>query len=701
MTSGRTDAPIRLGASPEEREEVISRLLGELHLGEKVAMLSGHGFLEQVARDGGRYCARSYHVGAGNDRLGIPTFQFMDGPRGVAMGNSTCFPVPMARGASFDIDLEERIGEAIGREVRAHGANLFGGVCINLLRHPAWGRAQETYGEDPVLLAEMGCALVRGVQRHNVVATPKHLAANSMENARFTVDVEVDERALREVYLPHFRRCVDAGAGAVMSAYNSVCGSFCGHNEMLLTRILKEEWGFEGFVYSDFVLGCRGADACARGLDVEAPDTIHFGKKLEDAVDAGDVSAERIDDAVARVLRSLFHIVFRRDTEEYGADVVACDAHVALAREAAHKSIVMLENREVLPWDAGVQRKILVLGKLADAPNLGDHGSSRVWPPQVVTPLGGLRASLPPGIEVTYDDGTDLDRVVQLASEADAVLVVAGYDHRDEGEYIPGQVGDPDAKCIGGDRVDLSLGSDQEAVILAAARASANVVVAVISGSAVLMENWRNEVGGILLLFYPGMEGGTALADVLYGRVNPSGRLPFSVPERASDLPLFDRDATAVRYDLWHGYTKLERDGTPPAYPFGFGRSYTTFDWTDARVTVDEAAQTILAEVTVTNTGKRSGCTVVQVYAGWADPHPEQPRKRLCGFQRVQLAAGVHAQATVEIAWKELAFFDTAAHNWTLGATDWELSVGASSATAELTRLGFALPRCTWSVERR
>jgi beta-glucosidase len=217
--------PIVPGATPHQQEERIDEFVRELSLDEKVAMLSGHGFFAQIAADGGRYCAQLYHVGAGNERLGIPPLLFMDGPRGIGMGQSTCFPVSMARGASFDVDLERRIGDAIGRELRAHGGNLYGGVCINLLRHPAWGRAQETYGEDPFLLGAMGAALTCGVAHHNVVATVKHFACNSMENARFTVDVKIDERTLREVYLPHFKKCIDAGAGAVMSAYNRINGA--------------------------------------------------------------------------------------------------------------------------------------------------------------------------------------------------------------------------------------------------------------------------------------------------------------------------------------------------------------------------------------------------------------------------------------------------------------------------------------------
>jgi beta-glucosidase len=389
---------LEIPADEAGREARIGEILASLSLEEKLWMLSGHRFFDAIREDGGRYCARPYDIGGGSERLCIPSLRFCDGPRGVAMGRSTCFPVTMARGASFDVDLERRIGEAIARELRAQGANLFGGVCINLLRHPAWGRAQETYGEDPFLLGEMGASLVEGVQRHNVVATLKHFAANSMENARFHVDVRVDERTLREVYLRHFERGVRAGAGAVMSAYNRLNGAYCGHNPALLCDVLKGDWSFDGFVYSDFVLGCRGADACAAGLDVEAPDTLHFGSKLGEAVSAGSVSMERIDDAVRRVLRVLFRTLASPDPEAYPESAVACDAHVALAREVAEKSIVLLANEGVLPWDPETLRRVLVVGPLAAEPNLGDHGSSRVYPPHVVTPLDGLHdaaATLP------------------------------------------------------------------------------------------------------------------------------------------------------------------------------------------------------------------------------------------------------------------------------------------------------------------
>jgi beta-glucosidase len=682
-------------------EERIRKLLGELDLEEKVAMLSGHGFFDQFTRDG-RYCASLYHIGAGNERLGIPPLLFMDGPRGIGMGSSTCFPVPMARGASFDVELERRIGDAIGRELRAHGGNLFGGVCINLLRHPAWGRAQETYGEDPFLLGEMGAALVRGVQRHNIIATPKHFACNSMENARFTVDVRIDERALREVYLPHFERCIRAGAGAVMSAYNKVEGAYCGHNEMLLTRILKDEWGFDGFVYSDFVMGCRGADACAAGLDVEAPDTVHYGDNLMAAVEAGGVSLERIDDAVARVLRSLYRTVERDDPERYDAGSIACDAHVALAREAAEKSIVLLRNIDsALPWQAQTLQKVLVLGALADIENLGDHGSSRVYPPEVITCLAGLRDAAQGNFEVVFDAGEDLDRVRSLAREAEAVLVIAGYTHRDEGEFIPGEMVDlsgDGSKHIGGDRLDLSLGAGQEALIGVAAEANANTVVAVMAGSAVTMEAWRDRVAAILMLWYPGMQGGRTLADVLLGAVNPSGRLPFTIPRDPAHLPFFDRDAESIEYDLWHGYTKFEREGITPAFPFGFGLSYTQFSFTDAAVELPEGSQSVRVSVDVANVGACSGTAVVQVYAGRAHPLADHPVKRLCGFCRIALEPGARERITIEIALRDLAWFDTENHSWRLEAADWRFAVGASSDEADLVDATLALTSRTWPV---
>ncbi|MBN1835578.1 MAG: glycoside hydrolase family 3 protein, partial [Spirochaetales bacterium] len=294
---------LRKGVSPAEIDAFVGSVLRQLSLREKAAQMTGSASLLALAAD--TYLFRHYnriaYPAGGLRRFGIPPVLFSDGPRGVVMDHATCFPVSMARGAAWDPELEERVGEAIGREVRALGANFFGGVCINLLRHPAWGRAQETYGEDPFHLAAMGTALLRGVQRHNVMACAKHFACNSIENARHKVDVQAEERTLREVYLPHFRACVQAGAASVMGAYNKLRGQYCCENPYLLTRVLREDWGFRGFVVSDFVFALHDtAAAASAGLDLEMPSPRFYGNRLVEAVRSGRIPERVVDAAVRR-----------------------------------------------------------------------------------------------------------------------------------------------------------------------------------------------------------------------------------------------------------------------------------------------------------------------------------------------------------------------------------------------------------------
>ncbi len=340
----------------EEREELIRELVGRMSLAEKLGQMSGDIGLAALAVMAFRYGWTTYDSGR-NDRLGIPALKFTDGPRGVTLGHSTCFPAAMARGAAWDPGLEERVGRAMGMEARSRGADFFGGICINLLRHPGWGRAQETYGEDPFHLGEMGTAALRGVQE-NVMGCVKHYACNSVERSRFFLDVRIEERTLREVYLPHFKRCVDAGAAAVMSAYNQVNGEYCGHNGHLLREILKEEWGFDGLVMSDWVWGVRdGAAGVRAGLDVEMPRRWRFGRPLRRAVKRGEVDEALIDEAVARVLRvkARFAPVVRPGG---AAGSAVFREHTGLAREAARKGMVLLKNEGgALPLDSSRHRE--------------------------------------------------------------------------------------------------------------------------------------------------------------------------------------------------------------------------------------------------------------------------------------------------------------------------------------------------------
>lgn len=672
-------------------------LLAQATLPEKVGMMSGKGFFAAYAEDGGVWGARPYRAGSGIERLGIEPLYFTDGPRGVARGESTCFPCVMARGASFDIDLERRIGEAMGIEIKAQGCTLSGAVCINLLRHPAWGRAQETYGEDPYHLGAMGSALGLGIQAHNVIATVKHFAVNSMENARFTVDVRIDERTLHEIYLPHFKACIDAGVASVMSAYNKVNGEYCGQNRILLTDILRGEWGFTGFVHSDWVMGVYQTYGAAAGLDIENPEPLRWGDKLVAAVESGAIEPYVIDTACRRILATQLRFETAEDPlPGYPLDLVACAAHRALALEAAEKSAVLLENDGVLPLKPGA--KLAILGKLATLENTGDNGSSRVRAPYVVTPLAGLGSHDAVGSIVTADED-DLDAARAAAADADVAIVVVGYTAEDEGEFIPGdlalgQAGSeaslppelvaarknapPRPKAIGGDRLDLALPQAQTALIEAAAASGKPVIVVIVAGSAVLVEQWRARANAIMQTFYAGMEGGTALARLLFGDVAPSGKLPFTVARDPAHYPFFDRDAQSIDYGYWHGYAKFEAEGIEPRYPFGHGLSYASFGY--RALSARRVGGEIAVTVAVANLGSVAATEIVQCYVGFPGTVSPRAAKSLKAFARVALAPGETRIVRMTIAIDDLRYRDPATHDWKLEPGVHRIFAGGSSS---------------------
>ena len=698
-------------------------LLAQLTLEEKIGMMSGdtpffQGMLH-LNRNG--YFRQPRTTAGAIPRLGIPGVRFSDGPRGFHGEGATTFPQGSARGASWDPNLEERVGDVMGREARAHGSNMIGAPCINLLRHPAWGRAQEGYGEDSFHLGEMGAALVRGIQ-HHVMACPKHFALNSMENGRFKVDVTADARTLHEVYLPHFKRVVDEGAASLMSAYNSLNGEWAGQNKALLTDILQTQWGFQGYVQSDWAFGMRDAKKAAlAGQHVEMPFRNVYHRFLPDLIKNGEVAVEVVDDAALRILRQLVKFGQGRDPRDYAPDVIGCEAHRRLAREAAQKSIVLLKNEgNVLPL-RGVQ-DVTVFGRLADTPNIGDHGSSTTQPPYVVTPLQGLKAALGAPFRVQYEEGSDLARAAAAARFCDVAIIVVGYTWRDEGEYLsPGGDGpwtahfpkkpftpedEPAARKmaelmaalksphagVGGDRTSLTLHPEDEQLILAVAGANPRTVVAIMAGSAVITESWRDKVAAILLLGYPGQEGGHAFADVLLGHVSPSGKLPFTMPRRADDLPFFDKDATKITYDLWHGYRKLERDNATPAFPFGFGLSYTTFTLSDLRLAQDTIATdgSVVATADITNTGDVAGEEVVQLYVSARSSKVERAPKELKAFTKVALAPGETRTVRLAVPAASLAYYDEK-NGWIVESGDYEVIVGRHSLDDEALRARFAI----------
>ena len=643
-----------------EVEARIDGLLGRMTLDQKVAELHGS------ARVGDTY------VAGGDDALGIPPFRMVDGARGVHQDQATAFPVGIARGATWDPELERRVGEAIGAEARAKGANVLLAPTLNVVRHPRWGRAQETYGEDPLGIGVMGAAFVRGAQEH-VIATAKHFALNSIEDTRFTVDVTADERALREIYLPHFKRAVDAGVGAIMTGYNKANGAYCSENTHLLRDVLRGDWGYQGFVMSDWLLGTRSTGpALEAGLDVEMPSGKFFGP-LTEAVRGGDVPVELVDRAVRRVLRA--KLCFRLDQAvRTDPSVVASRAHTDLALEVAQKSIVLLKNEnKTLPLDRAALPSLVVLGRLADEKNIGDKGSSSVTPPYVVSALAGLRDRAP-GVTVTHiasDPLSAADREAVLA--ATAVVVVAGLGEKDEGEGL----------IAAGDRVSLALPGTQDALIEAVAGLNPRTVVVLEGSGPVLVDRWVGAVPAILAAWYPGMEGGHAIADVLLGDVNPSGKLPMTFPRREADLPPFDNVSRGVRYDLFHGYRHLDRTGTAAQFPFGHGQSYTTFAY--SAVEIVPGASRLEIGVDVRNSGSRPGDEIVQVYASYEGSAIERPVHELKGFARVALAVGETKRVKVPIEIDDLAFHDPGSAAWRVERLTYTFHVGSSSSDLPLS----------------
>jgi len=608
-----------------------------------------------------------------NTRLGIPRLRCTDGPRGVGSGHCTCFPVAMLRASTWNPELEEKVGEAMGYETRAIGANVFLAPCINLIRHPLWGRSQETYGEDPYLLGVMGSAFIRGVQKY-AMACAKHFAGNSIEDTRLFVNVKMDERTLREIYLPHFKMAVDAGVASVMSAYNDLNGYLCAHNKHLLRDILKEEWGFKGFVVSDWVVAVEDTiQAINGGLDLEMPTGAHYGKKLKKAVEQGEVSEELIDQAVSRILRQKFRFGLFDEKPDFDPKKIACREHTELAQKVAEEGIVLLKNEGgILPLNPKGLKTLAIIGRLAKYPNIGDRGSSLVNPPYVITPLKAIKEKLPGSVKVLYNSGRDLSQAENIAKKADAVIVVVGYTWKDEGE--------------GHDRKILTLHKKDEELIKRVAKANPKTIVVLEGGSAIIIESWKDLVPAILMAWYPGMEGGNALAGIIFGEVNPSGKLPIAFPESPDQLPEFDNKSKEVVYDYWHGYRLMDKKAYQPAFPFGYGLSYTTFELSDLKLSKKRIRKNekIQIKARVKNTGKRAGAEVVQLYLGYKGSRVERAVKELKGFKKVFLEPGESKLVSFEISPEQLAYFDVEKNRWVVEEIEYLVYLGFSSKDLRL-----------------
>jgi beta-glucosidase len=688
--------------SPEDPE--VATILQQMTLNQKIDMVNGGPTCPN-------YDCDFEGTGIPSTNPPVPDFKMRDGPRGVHVlsgGPSTTWAVAEARAAAFDWDLEYRVGKLQGIEMRALKFDLSLSPVINTMRHPAWARAQETYGEDPLLVGQMGAAFTRGLQE-SVPACPKHFVGNDTDNNRNSVIATMDEQTLRENYALPFQIVVEqADPACIMAAYNGVNGQWCTENDHLLTEILRDDWGWKGFVVSDWwATKGHGDVSMNAGLDIEMPDKAAF-QQLPSAVQQGRVMASRIDEAASRILNA--RIKWKELTNEYknsaeNSGIVNEQSHKDLARETEEKGAVLLKNDGILPlgskatdlgFGSAAVKSIIFLGPDATLPDstkvhtanaasgLGDRGSSDTNAPYSVSFLKGIQTRAGSGITVTQS-GNAAD-----AGKADVAIIPVSMAHEDEGEAFDG----------GKDRTDLTLGgahprhwaTKPTAFITQAAAANPNVIVLLMVGSAVVMEDWMGKAKGIVQTFYPGQEGGTAVAKLLFGDINFSGKLPFTVAQSPGDYPNFQNNVDQAQVDYWHGYRKLEHDGKTPRFFFGYGASYTTYEYSDLKVLCSEGitdAGRLNVEVTVKNTGKMAGDEIVQLYIGYPNTTARRPKKELKAFTRVSLGPGESKPVQLSVAAKDMAYWGTA--GWVVEKVAHEVLVGPSSDPSKLLKAEFTI----------
>ncbi|MGW6693324.1 glycoside hydrolase family 3 C-terminal domain-containing protein [Rhodococcus sp. NPDC054953] len=645
---------------------------------------AGLGLASKVALTTG---ADFWHTAA-IPEAGVPALLVTDGPHGLrkqseggdalGLGDSvpaTCFPPAVGLGSSWNVDLIHTVGTALGDEARAEGVSVLLGPGVNIRRSPLCGRNFEYYSEDPFLAGTLGAAWVLGVQSRGVGTSLKHFAANNQETDRMRVDVQADERTLREIYLPAFERIVTTALPwTVMCSYNTLRGVAVSENRWLLTTVLRDEWGFDGLVMSDWGAVNDRVRALAAGLDLTMPAAAGDDAVIA-AVESGALDEAIVDTAVERVL-ALVDRATATDAGRYDTD-----AHHALAAAAATESAVLLKNEDgLLPLEATALESIAVIGEFARTPRFQGSGSSQVVPTRVdsvldaITELAGTAARFEPGFRL--DGVADPDLVaeaVTLAGSADTVLLFLGLPTAVESE--------------GFDRTGLALPADQLALLDAVADVNPRVAVVLSNGAVVSVADWRDRAQAILEGWLLGQAGGSATVDLLFGLATPSGRLTETIPLRLEDTPsrlnFPGSDGVVVYGERIHvGYRWFDTLDVPVAYPFGFGLSYTTFDYAD--LALDPSGDGLTVSFTVTNTGDRAGAEVAQVYVRDVESTVDRPVHELKGFAKVLLVPGESRQVTIALDERAFAFWSVREHRWVVEAGDFEIRVGASSRDIRL-----------------
>jgi beta-glucosidase len=664
-------------------------LLNALTQDEKIGLLGGD---DLNGAGGGAHS----HTGTSNGipRVGLPPVYYSDGPVGPRQGSATALPIPMALAATFDPAMAFKHGDVVGNEVKDKGNDVVFAPTVNIMRTPLGGRTFEAYGEDPFLDAKLAVGWIKGAQSQGVIADVKHFAANNQEGDagpganqsgpglplgpppiagnRMTENSVVDERTLREIYLPQFEAAVKQGnVGTIMCSYNRLNGDYACENPHLLQDILEREWGFKGYVIADYGAAHDTPGNLNDGLDFEPWPGIAMGPTLVNAALAtGQSNMSVVDAHVRRILRTLFAYGFF-DRAAYKDDDAQIDkaAHARTAQQIEQSAVTLLENRGALPLKAKKLRSVAVIGKDANAFITGG-GSGAVTPFSFVTPLDAIKKRVGPGVGVAYDDGSDAARAASVARSADVAVVFAG-----------------DYETEGSDRFCLTLecpntNGDQDSMIEQVAAANPNTVVVLETGGPVLTP-WRDKVRGLLEAWYPGESGGTAIARVLFGDVDPGGRLPATFPRAEGDIPTagdpnkYPGVAEQVQYKegVLVGYRWYDKNGIAPAFPFGYGLSYTRFKY--SRIRLKHGKVTF----TVKNVGKRRGIEVPQLYLGLPSPGPGvvQPPRQLKGFRKLSLKPGRSKRVTFTITRRDLSYWNTATNSWAVARGCYRVMVARSS----------------------
>lgn len=694
-------------------DKKIEELLSMMTLEEKAGMCHGNGLFRT----------------GGVERLGIPPLVFSDGPLGIrnefadnrweTVGGNTDFvtylPACTALAATFNRTLAQRVGEVLGCEARGRGKDVILAPGVNIIRTPLCGRNYEYFSEDPMLTAELASALIKGVQRFDVAACVKHFAANNQETERLTVSAEVDERTLRELYYPAFEAAVKAGVLTVMTAYNRLNGTFCSHSSELITEILREEWGFEGVVVSDWGAVHDTVVPAEAGLDIEMSvtsdfDDYFFAKPLINAVQNGKISESILDEKVRRILKLMFRLnMFSKDRKRGGFNL---PQHQQTVLEAAKESFVLLKNdNSVLPLNADKIRTVAVIGNNADKKHSTGGDSAAVKALFEVTPLSGIVMRLAGGAKVSYYPGcldetysknefhipsnadektrTEIEEkaraaqeeyknvkirleneAIQAAQTADAVIFVGGTGHEQESE--------------GRDRADMILPYQQDKLLESILAVNPNTVVVILSGSQVDMSSWINNAPTVLQGFFSGMHTGTALAEILFGDENPSGHLPFTIPVKEEDTGVKalgeypGGEKVFYKDGLFVGYRYHDTYKVPPLFPFGHGLSYTDFSLGKGVVRqISGSCKEYEISADITNIGDRKGAQSVQLYV---EPprKADSPIRTLQGFEKICLNPGETKTITFKLDERTFSEFRTNT-GWVFVPGEYTIHIGTSS----------------------